>query len=151
MSTKLSVTFSHVLLGPGAESSPTGLAVQPGALVIRGRLSAGGRGWRLTGSARKHRRQIHVYVTARQGPDKQIVDLEDHAYELVVGGLAGGAYGIRVTHMFLNPASTSGDTPAQLVALERSISVPRPDFAPAGLVGTVFNVALALWSAVSWA
>lgn len=152
MSAKLTVTFSHLLLAPGAERAGTALAMEPGGLVVRGRLSAGGRGWRLSGTARKHRRQIQVYVVARPGQDARPIDLEDHEYELKVAGLSGGAYGLRVTHVFLESASSSGDGPAQLVALERAVHVPVPAASDLpDLTARVLNVVFALLAATAGA
>src|SRR5262245_25359020 len=81
-----------------------------GQVVVRGELSAGRVGWSLSGRVRRHRRMLHLWVTARQVDATDGWEVEDHRYVATLGDLPPGRYRLRVSHVYI-PWGQENDYP----------------------------------------
>lgn len=71
-----------------------------GGATVRGVLSAGRSGWRLTASALRRRRRILLQIVAVPEPGARGEGMEEFDYEVRLRGLPPGAFRIRVNHIF---------------------------------------------------
>ncbi len=80
-----------------------------GSFRLRGGLSAGQSGWRLTASARQHRRRITLRIIATRDAEQGSREaIEEYEYAATVAGLVRGRYEVAVQHLFVVPFSTRG-------------------------------------------
>lgn len=93
----------------------------PSGLRFRGALSAGSTGWTLTARARRHRRTLYVYVTARSGEPDSPGGLEDHRYEVDISDVRPGRYALCVHHVFILPNTTR--MPDAVKVFERNVDI----------------------------
>lgn len=110
---------ARTVAAPGA--SRTEAVVEGLAIRIRGTLSAGRRGWVLSGRLLRRRRRLFLEVVAERIASDAEPDLEQQEYEALVSGLPGGRFEVYVNHVFLVP----GIPPVRL---------PEPRFVGAAVV-----------------
>lgn len=78
---------------------PFSVTVIPGAVVVRGQVSAGHSGWMLSATVLRRRLKLMLQVSARPRNVAIVPDIEQHEYEAVLSGIAG-QYDVYVTHTF---------------------------------------------------
>lgn len=89
-----------------------------GMIVVRGRVSAGRRGWSLSGSVNRRRRRLLLQLCARRTGDDRTPDIESYSYSARLLHVPPGSFDVFVSCMFLVPGVP--------------VSLPEPRF-----VGTV--------------
>jgi hypothetical protein len=68
---------------------------------FRAGLSAGRTGWILSARAERFRKNLHLWVTARQTDATDVHDVEDHDYLATIPGLPPGRYRLLVSHVYV--------------------------------------------------
>lgn len=102
-----------------------------GCIYVRGSLSAGRSGWRLSATALRHRRRILLQVVALPAEDHIDYGLEDFAYAASLLHVPVGRYRLRVNHIYyaarlgLPPdALTRGEFSVVVSAVEGALESP---------------------------
>ena len=102
---RVSVTLrSRVMPAPASVRPPMAVVASGLELLVRGTLSSGSLGWRLSARASCYRRTISVEVTAVRNKERLRLGVEDQVYEITLGVPRAGRYLLRVNHVWvINP------------------------------------------------
>lgn len=94
------VTLEWQRTDPAATGAPVTVETGLRRVEVRGRVSLGGAGWRLTASALKRRRELRLTLTAAQEalPAAIHPGLEELQYIVVLPDVQPGRYALVVTH-----------------------------------------------------
>jgi hypothetical protein len=95
----------HVtVLVEGAPQCAPRANVTADGLVVVGEVSAGRRGWQLSGAMVRHRRRLMLQLVARRQDDAPAApDIERLHYRAVVSGVPAGSFDVYQRVMFVMP------------------------------------------------
>jgi hypothetical protein len=100
MSRTLPLTLESSLGLPRTAPPQFQVQTEVGAIIVRGHLSTGSRGWALRAEAACRRSVINLHVTAVEMHPQRVADLEHHEYRATLRVRQPGKYSLRVCHGF---------------------------------------------------
>ena len=97
---RIGIEFRARIVPEHEPAWPFSLAVVPGAVIVRGQISAGHSGWGLSATVLRRRRKLMLQIAARPRNLAIVPDIEQHEYEAILSGIGPGRHDVYVTHTF---------------------------------------------------